>query len=111
MGQQQRAWPDAAPYASAARLLRRPSPTVSFTRCRIGTDASRPPSSATPNTLTDQFHVDILTARFVTNLDWFDVVVGPNLFGHILSDLGPAVAGSIGIAPTASLDPTGRSPS
>ncbi len=64
-----------------------------------------------PDTPTDQFHIDILTARFVTNPDWFDVVVGSNLFGDILSDLGPAVAGSIGIAPAANLDPTGRSPS
>ena len=60
---------------------------------------------------TDQFHIDILTARFVTNPDWFDVVVGSNLFGDILSDLGPAVAGSIGIAPAANLDPTGANPS
>ena len=64
-----------------------------------------------PGTETDQFHIDILTARFVTNPDWFDVVVGSNLFGDILSDLGPAVAGSIGIAPAANLDPTERSPS
>ena len=64
-----------------------------------------------PGVETDQFHIDILCARFVTNPDWFDVVVGSNLFGDILSDLGPAVAGSIGIAPAANLDPTGRSPS
>lgn len=64
-----------------------------------------------PGHETDQFHIDILTARFVTNPDWFDVVVGSNLFGDILSDLGPAVAGSIGIAPAANLDPTGRNPS
>ena len=64
-----------------------------------------------PDAPTDQFHIDILTARFVTDPDWFDVVVGSNLFGDILSDLGPAVAGSIGIAPAANLDPTGRSPS
>ncbi|WP_298432405.1 tartrate dehydrogenase [uncultured Jannaschia sp.] len=64
-----------------------------------------------PGVDTDQFHIDILCARFVTNPDWFDVVVGSNLFGDILSDLGPAVAGSIGIAPAANLDPSGRSPS
>ena len=64
-----------------------------------------------PGFETDQFHIDILTARFVTNPDWFDVVVGSNLFGDILSDLGPAVAGSIGIAPAANLDPTGNNPS
>ena len=39
---------------------------------------------------TDQFHIDILTAHFVQHPDWFDVVVGSNLFGDILSDLGPA---------------------
>ncbi len=64
-----------------------------------------------PGFETDQFHIDILTARFVTDPDWFDVVVGSNLFGDILSDLGPAVAGSIGIAPAANLDPTGANPS
>ena len=64
-----------------------------------------------PDHETDQFHIDILTARFVTNPDWFDVVVGSNLFGDILSDLGPAVAGSIGIAPAANLDPSGKNPS
>ena len=60
---------------------------------------------------TDQYHIDILTAHFVRHPDWFDVVVGSNLFGDILSDLGPAVAGSIGIAPSANLDPTGANPS
>ena len=45
-------------------------------------------------------HIDILCAHFVQHPDWFDVVVGSNLFGDILSDLGPAVAGSIGIAPS-----------
>ncbi|MDH3242836.1 MAG: isocitrate/isopropylmalate family dehydrogenase, partial [Alphaproteobacteria bacterium] len=54
-----------------------------------------------PDIATDQYHIDILTAHFVTHPDWFDVVVGSNLFGDILSDLGPAVAGSIGIAPSA----------
>ena len=49
---------------------------------------------------TDQYHIDILTAHFVRHPDWFDVVVGSNLFGDILSDLGPAVVGSIGIAPS-----------
>ena len=51
-----------------------------------------------PDIRTDQFHIDILCAHFVQHPDWFDVVVGSNLFGDILSDLGPAVAGSIGIA-------------
>ena len=43
--------------------------------------------------------------------DWFDVVVGSNLFGDILSDLGPAVAGSIGIAPSGNINPDGGLPS
>ena len=51
-----------------------------------------------PDVRIDQFHIDILCAHFVQHPDWFDVVVGTNLFGDILSDLGPAVAGSIGIA-------------
>jgi tartrate dehydrogenase/decarboxylase/D-malate dehydrogenase len=60
---------------------------------------------------TDQFHIDILTAHFVRNPHWFDVVVGSNLFGDILSDLGPAVAGGIGIAPSANLNPERKFPS
>jgi len=60
---------------------------------------------------TDQFHIDILTAHFVRNPHWFDVVVGSNLFGDILSDLGPAVVGSIGIAPSANLNPEKEFPS
>jgi tartrate dehydrogenase/decarboxylase/D-malate dehydrogenase len=63
------------------------------------------------NIRTDQYHIDILTANFVTHPDWFDVVVGSNLFGDILSDLGPAVAGSIGIAPSANLNPERKFPS
>jgi tartrate dehydrogenase/decarboxylase / D-malate dehydrogenase len=64
-----------------------------------------------PDVRTDQFHIDILTAHFVRHPDWFDVVVGSNLFGDILSDLGPAVVGSIGIAPSANLNPEKRYPS
>ncbi len=60
---------------------------------------------------TAQYHIDILTAHFVLHPDWFDVVVGSNLFGDILSDLGPAVAGSIGIAPSANINPEGVYPS
>jgi tartrate dehydrogenase/decarboxylase/D-malate dehydrogenase len=60
---------------------------------------------------TDQFHIDILCAHFVQHPDWFDVVVGSNLFGDILSDLGPAVAGSIGIAPSANINPERAFPS
>ncbi len=64
-----------------------------------------------PEVETAQFHIDILTAHFVLHPDWFDVVVGSNLFGDILSDLGPAVAGSIGIAPAANLNPDRSTPS
>ena len=64
-----------------------------------------------PEVRTDQYHIDILTAHFVRHPDWFDVVVGSNLFGDILSDLGPAVVGSIGIAPSANLNPEGEFPS
>ena len=59
----------------------------------------------------DQFHIDILAAHFVRHPDWFDVVVGSNLFGDILSDLGPAIVGSIGIAPSANLNPGKEFPS
>ncbi len=64
-----------------------------------------------PSVRTDQYHIDILTAHFVRHPDWFDVVVGSNLFGDILSDLGPAVVGSIGIAPSANLNPEKEFPS
>jgi tartrate dehydrogenase/decarboxylase / D-malate dehydrogenase len=64
-----------------------------------------------PDIRTDQFHIDILTAHFVRHPDWFDVVVGSNLFGDILSDLGPAVVGSIGIAPSGNLNPEREFPS
>ena len=64
-----------------------------------------------PDVRTDKFHVDILTAHFVQHPDWFDVVVGSNLFGDILSDLGPAVCGTIGIAPSANLNPERSFPS
>ena len=64
-----------------------------------------------PDIATNQFHIDILCAHFVQHPDWFDVVVGSNLFGDILSDLGPAVAGSIGIAPSANINPERTFPS
>jgi tartrate dehydrogenase/decarboxylase/D-malate dehydrogenase len=64
-----------------------------------------------PDVRTDQFHIDILTAHFVRRPEMFDVVVGSNLFGDILSDLGPAVVGSIGIAPSANLNPERKYPS
>jgi tartrate dehydrogenase/decarboxylase/D-malate dehydrogenase len=64
-----------------------------------------------PDIETDQYHIDILTAHFVRNPQRFDVVVGSNLFGDILSDLGPAVCGSIGIAPSANINPERLHPS
>jgi len=62
-------------------------------------------AAAFPNVRVDQYHIDILTAHFVQHPDWFDVVVASNLFGDILSDLGPACTGTIGIAPSANLNP------
>jgi tartrate dehydrogenase/decarboxylase/D-malate dehydrogenase len=59
----------------------------------------------------DQEHIDALAAKFVLQPERFDVVVGSNLFGDILSDLAAAVVGSIGIAPSANLDPTRAHPS
>ena len=59
----------------------------------------------------DQFHIDILSAHFVQHPDWFDVVVGSNLFGDILSDLGAAVVGGMGLAPAANINPEGEYPS
>jgi tartrate dehydrogenase/decarboxylase/D-malate dehydrogenase len=64
-----------------------------------------------PDITTSQYHIDILTAHFVQHPDWFDVVVASNLFGDILSDLGPACAGGIGIAPSANLNPERKFPS
>jgi tartrate dehydrogenase/decarboxylase/D-malate dehydrogenase len=64
-----------------------------------------------PDVRTAQYHIDILTAHFVQHPDWFDVVVASNLFGDILSDLGPAVAGSIGIAPGGNINPEKAYPS
>ena len=59
----------------------------------------------------DQFHIDILCAHFVQRPQMFDVVVGSNLFGDILSDLGPAVCGTIGIAPSGNINPERTHPS
>jgi tartrate dehydrogenase/decarboxylase / D-malate dehydrogenase len=68
-------------------------------------------AAAYPDIRTDQFHIDILCAHFVQRPERFDVVVGSNLFGDILSDLGPAVCGTIGIAPSANLNPERTYPS
>ncbi|ESS40861.1 MULTISPECIES: tartrate dehydrogenase [Burkholderia] len=64
-----------------------------------------------PDIETRKYHIDILCAHFVQNPDRFDVVVASNLFGDILSDLGPACTGTIGIAPSANLNPERRFPS
>jgi tartrate dehydrogenase/decarboxylase/D-malate dehydrogenase len=64
-----------------------------------------------PDVKTAQYHIDILAAHFVQHPDWFDVVVASNLFGDILSDLGPAIAGSIGLAPGANINPEREYPS
>ena len=64
-----------------------------------------------PNVEWDKYHIDILTAHFVRNPDWFDIVVGSNLFGDILSDLGPAITGTIGIAPSGNINPERDFPS
>ncbi|MGA9411920.1 MAG: tartrate dehydrogenase [Roseobacter sp.] len=68
-------------------------------------------SKAYPDVKVDKYHIDILTAQFVLNPDWFDVVVASNLFGDILSDLGPACTGTIGIAPSGNINPEGCFPS
>jgi tartrate dehydrogenase/decarboxylase/D-malate dehydrogenase len=64
-----------------------------------------------PDVAVRKFHIDILAAHFVQHPDWFDVVVASNLFGDILSDLGPACTGTIGIAPSANLNPERKYPS
>jgi tartrate dehydrogenase/decarboxylase/D-malate dehydrogenase len=64
-----------------------------------------------PEVRVDKYHIDILSAHFVRHPDWFDVVVASNLFGDILSDLGPACAGTIGIAPSANINPERTHPS
>jgi tartrate dehydrogenase/decarboxylase/D-malate dehydrogenase len=68
-------------------------------------------AKAYPDVRVDKFHIDILTAHFVRNPHWFDVVVASNLFGDILSDLGPACTGTIGIAPSANINPERKFPS
>jgi tartrate dehydrogenase/decarboxylase/D-malate dehydrogenase len=64
-----------------------------------------------PQVKVDKQHIDILSARFVLQPQRFDVVVASNLFGDILSDLGPATTGTIGLAPSANLNPERKFPS
>jgi tartrate dehydrogenase/decarboxylase/D-malate dehydrogenase len=68
-------------------------------------------SAEFPDVQADQYHIDVLAARFVMSPERFDVVVGSNLFGDILSDLGPGTTGTLGLAPSANIDPTRRFPS
>ena len=68
-------------------------------------------AKAYPDINCDRYHIDILTAHFVQHPDWFDVVVASNLFGDILSDLGPACTGTIGVAPSGNINPNGDFPS
>lgn len=68
-------------------------------------------AKAYPGVAVDKFHIDILTAHFVQRPTHFDVVVASNLFGDILSDLGPACTGTIAIAPSANLNPERKFPS
>lgn len=64
-----------------------------------------------PEVVVDKYHIDILTAHFVQRPQIFDVIVGSNLFGDILSDLGPACTGTIGIAPSGNINPDAKFPS
>jgi tartrate dehydrogenase/decarboxylase/D-malate dehydrogenase len=68
-------------------------------------------AKAYPGVTHDKYHIDILTAQFVLNPQRFDVVVASNLFGDILSDLGPACTGTIGVAPSGNINPDGTHPS
>ena len=68
-------------------------------------------AKAYPDVAWNKFHIDILTAHFVLHPDWFNVVVASNLFGDILSDLGPACTGTIGIAPSGNINPERDFPS
>lgn len=68
-------------------------------------------SKSYPDVAWNKFHIDILTAHFVLHPDWFNVVVASNLFGDILSDLGPACTGTIGIAPSGNINPERNHPS
>jgi tartrate dehydrogenase/decarboxylase/D-malate dehydrogenase len=72
---------------------------------------ARAMATAYPEVTVDMQHIDILTARFVLQPDRFDVVVASNLFGDILSDLGPACTGTIGLAPSGNLNPERTFPS
>jgi tartrate dehydrogenase/decarboxylase / D-malate dehydrogenase len=68
-------------------------------------------ASAYPEIDVDKYHIDILVSHFVNRPEIFDVVVGSNLFGDILSDLGPGITGTVGIAPSANINPEGLFPS
>jgi tartrate dehydrogenase/decarboxylase/D-malate dehydrogenase len=80
--------------------------TMPFWDERVADVASR-----YPDVRVDKYHIDALAANFVLHPDRFDVVVASNLFGDILTDLGPACAGTLGIAPSGNINPTGEFPS
>ena len=100
-------------------LLRRPRKKLTAATKSNGIAVSMPywdervaaMAQAFPDVAWDKQHIDILSARFVLQPDRFDVVVASNLFGDILSDLGPACTGTIGIAPSANLNPERTFPS
>jgi tartrate dehydrogenase/decarboxylase / D-malate dehydrogenase len=74
-------------------------------------DVFRAVASEYPDIRTTQYHVDAIAARFITNPETLDIVVASNLFADILTDLGGALQGSMGIPPSANIDPTRKSPS
>ena len=89
---------------------RAPNRTALRSPCRTGTNASKEMAAQYPDIKTTQYHVDILTAHFML-LDWFDVVVGSNLFGDILSDLRPAWYGNHWHCASGNLNPEREFPS
>jgi tartrate dehydrogenase/decarboxylase/D-malate dehydrogenase len=80
-------------------------------RCRSGTSGSPRSLPNYPDIRADQYHIDILAARFVMAPERFSIVVGSNLFGDILSDLGPGITGTIAVAPSANINPERTFPS
>ncbi len=83
--------------------------TVLFTRCRSGMTSLK--RSSQNGIETDSQHIDALAAFFVTQPERFDVIVASNLFGDVLTDIGAAIMGSVGIAPAANINVNGKYPS
>ncbi len=82
-----------------------------FIPCRFGTKCFKMLQKSYPHIETDSQHIDALAAFFVTNPSRFDVIVASNLFGDILTDIGAAIMGSIGVAPAANINVNGKCPS